>query len=377
MTDSPAASPSAPSEAPSDARVLLVRHGRGRGRIDRYLDRPLARLDREAPGIRARLRVHETGGDAEADLRGVRAVAFFLADPLEELYPACHREAVRILRRARERGLRVLNPPDALSNTRKLRQARLWREAGLPTPPCRSVRRRDELWTAADELGLPLVVRSDLEHAQQGLRVCRSRRELEDVRPRGAWLVASPLVDVRATYRRADDGWRERVRHPELWRRHHHKSRAYVVDGTVVPYHHFFSPEPAVSMSASLYGPWRGWLLGAGFVPWPLSRLALLSGEIRRAVEEEKGWLTGAPRAPEVLRRAVAALGLDYAAVDYATRADGSVVLWEANPHPAELTPGNVPLRRERGADRRTERLYGTLGELFGRLLRDAGDAAP
>ena len=37
--------------------------------------------------------------------------------------------------------------------------------------------------------------------------------------------------------------------------------------------------------------------------------------------------------APDVLRQAVRSLGLDYAAVDYATRADGSVVLWEANPH--------------------------------------------
>lgn len=300
---------------------------------------------------------------------------FFLADPLEPLYPLCHREAEAIARRAAERGIPVLNPPDRLSETAKSRQTRRWREAGLPTPPCRPVRRREDLGAAVERFGLPLVLRSELEHAQKGLAVCRSREELEAAYPAGAWMAATPFVDVRATYRSADPAdWKMEVEHPGLWHRYHHKQRAYVVGGEVVPFHLFFSGEPAVSMASSLYGPWRGWLLGAGHVPWPLSRLALLSDEIRAAAEEERRRCRPG-RAPEtLLRRAVSALGLDYAAVDYATRADGSVVLWEANPHPATLTKAHVPLRRERGAVGRTERLYEALGRLFRSLLETGAE---
>lgn len=300
-------------------------------------------------------------------------MAFFLADPLKELYPRCFREALEIAHRARSRGASLLNPPEALSNSLKGRQARLWREEGIPTPPARRVRSRSDLREAADRFGFPLVLRDELSHAQRGLRVLRDREELAAADPRGAWMVASPFVDTRASYRELPTGWQGRVDHPPLWRRYHHKMRVYVLGGRLVPYHLFFSENMVVSVSASIYGDWYGWLFGAGFIPWPLSGLALLSPRVRRAIDEEERYAREGPDAPEILRRAASVLGLGYCALDYSTRADGSLVLWEANPHPATLTPGHVPLRRERGADRRTERLYDEMGELFRRLLVAGG----
>ena len=35
------------------------------------------------------------------------------------------------------------------------------------------------------------------------------------------------------------------------------------------------------------------------------------------------------------MARAVRALELDFAAIDYSRKPDGSLVLWEANPHPS------------------------------------------
>lgn len=368
-----------PAEFPrlpaSVGRVLLVRHGEGRGRIDGYMDRPLAFLREHAPALRSRIRVHETGEGPPPELAGIRGVVFFLADPLEELYPRCYREAMAIAERARERDLPVLNGPERLSNTRKGRQARLWREAGLPTPPGRRVRRRRELLAAADDFGLPLLLRSEIDHATRGLRLLETEEELEAYDPAGAWMVASPLVDARATYRGTEPaGWQERTLHPELWRRYHHKKRAYVVGERVIPFHLFFSEHPVVSLASSLYGPWRGWLLGAGHIPWPLSGLALRDERIVAAIEEEKQFFRRglAAGTEQLLRRAATTLGLDYAALDYATRADGTVVLWEANAHPANLTKAHVPLRRERNAGARIERLYRAVAALFRSLLTDA-----
>jgi len=46
--------------------------------------------------------------------------------------------------------------------------------------------------------------------------------------------------------------------------------------------------------------------------------------------------------------RAVRLLGLGFAAIDYSVRADGSAILWEANPYPSL-----PPLRRMRVPDLR------------------------
>ena len=50
-------------------------------------------------------------------------------------------------------------------------------------------------------------------------------------------------------------------------------------------------------------------------------------------IREDKTYFETDPLYARTLAHGVRALGLDFAAVDYSIRPDGSVVLWEANPY--------------------------------------------
>jgi hypothetical protein len=63
---------------------------------------------------------------------------------------------------------------------------------------------------------------------------------------------------------------------------------------------------------------------------------------------------------------AVRALDLDYAAVDYSSRADGSVVLWEANPHFGQPGRRNRNLYRRRRTRRRVQSYREAIGDFLG-----------
>ena len=115
----------------SDGTLLIVQHGPGRGRLYDFRRHVLEWLEAEAPGLWPRIRLHETGGPPPR-LEGVRAVVFWLADPLRELYQADYAEAVVIADAVRASGGTLVNPPEALSNSIKSVQSRLWREAGIP-----------------------------------------------------------------------------------------------------------------------------------------------------------------------------------------------------------------------------------------------------
>jgi hypothetical protein len=53
-----------------------------------------------------------------------------------------------------------------------------------------------------------------------------------------------------------------------------------------------------------------------------------------------------------LLRRAMSALGLQVGAIDYSTRADGSPILWEANPYFSLPRRRDLMLPRYRGGAR-------------------------
>ena len=130
-------------------RVLLVRHGPGRGRTDNYLDATLDHICRTDSALAARIVVHETGAP-QPSLDGIASVAFLLGDPLRERYPACYAEAEVLAAKARDRGIRIANAPEALSNSIKSVQSRLWRAAGIITPEYRRFASYDELRDLAD-----------------------------------------------------------------------------------------------------------------------------------------------------------------------------------------------------------------------------------
>ena len=115
-------------------KILIVRHGKGRGRHRKYMRAALNHQRHNRPELFRRLIFHATGKPTPS-WDGVGAVVFWLGDPLREWYPACYQEAVRLADEARSRGARVVTPPEALSNSIKSTQARLWAEAGITTPP--------------------------------------------------------------------------------------------------------------------------------------------------------------------------------------------------------------------------------------------------
>ena len=131
-------------------------------------------LARRHPAVGKTLAIHETGAPLPT-LDGVRAVVFLLADPLLEHFPDCFAEASAIAADARSRGLHLVNPPEALSNTVKSTQSRIWQENGVPTPVQLRVETRGDVASAAEGLVYPLILRPDNEHAQRGLRVCGTR----------------------------------------------------------------------------------------------------------------------------------------------------------------------------------------------------------
>ena len=93
----------------------------------------LEHIERERPELHRRLQLHQTG-EAAPSLGGIGAVIFWLAGPLNN-HPACYEDAVRIANEARARDLTVINPPEALYNLSKTRQAQLWQEAGIRCSP--------------------------------------------------------------------------------------------------------------------------------------------------------------------------------------------------------------------------------------------------
>lgn len=311
------------------------------------------------PAVHARLRVHETGAAVPA-LDEITAVVFWLADPLREHFPECFQEASAIATEARSRGIPIANPPDALSNTVKSMQARLWNEAGIPTPEQLRFESRDDLLGLLDQVRYPVIVRSDDEHAQRGMRLCASPAAVESAVDPGFRFpgALSPIVDARTDYRASAEG--------TVWGRYHHKKRALVLGQRVVPLELFFSRSPIVASETCTFHRY------AGRRRLPDALASLLPWE-RRCIEADRAYAAEGPVPEDLLRHAIAALGLDLAAVDYADLVDGSSVLWEANPHFRLPRVESMYLAGPRGIRQRHEAVHAAIGdwldELEGREL--------
>lgn len=321
--------------------ILVVIHGPGRGRAVPTGHVFFARLRETDPALAARFLVHETGTPAP-NLAGVALVLFWLGDPLRQKYPDCFFEAASIARAAAQRGIPVLNPPEGLSNTTKSVQSDIWAAAGIPSAAVRCVSGGRDLPTAFAALGGPCLVRGDDTHAERHLPILRTVSEAERyaaIHDGRAALIR--VRDVRAEYRAAG------TRASSLYSRFHHKARAFVFRGEVKASHLFFARDLVVGQSTSLLEREAR----------PRRRLARALGFRRKLfidmIAEDIRFFDADIPYKDVLVKAVAALGLDVAAVDYSILPDGSPILWEANPY-FFLPPGeNSVLSAERGAVRR------------------------
>ncbi len=328
--------------------VLVVRHGPGRGRLRDYMRHVLDFLAQDRQ-LQERVRFHQTGTPAPS-LAGIVTVVFWLADPLREWYPACYVEAVEIAERARAHGIHLVNEPESLSNSVKSRQSRLWQDAGFDTPTWIRFEDLDELQAAIERIGTwPILIRSDEAHGQHRIQVATdkntastwSRHNLETP---GA---VAPLIDVRG-------GSMDRG----LYARFHHKKRLYVLGNRTRTEHIFFSKHPVVSAETCTFARYRGFTRTR-------MNLARLSPTERHIIREDLAYWRRGEDHHDLMVRAVAALGFGFAAIDYSQRADGGVVLWEANPYPLVPTLKTIRLPRLRCANERYASYCRAIGDFL------------
>lgn len=327
----------------SQLEALIVAHGPGRGRATSYLDFLESTIASERPDLNARVRIHRTGGPAP-DLSGVGVVVFVLGDPLQTLYPQCFEEASDIHRRAAALGIRCLNPPAALNNTTKSRQAQLWRAAGIDCAHSQPLASEAEMRDFVRSCRWPQIVRFDHGHAQENAFVCRSRGQaLQTINRMRFPAVAIEFIDVRSAWREADP--------TDLRAVYFHKKRAFVFGNSIVNGYLHFSWSPMVSSYTSSFFEAtrrRGrWLGKVGIKPYKL----------KETIKADCDFAAAFPESPRQLLEAARALELDFAAIDYASFPDGRCVLWEANPFFGLAHWLRAPLWQARGLKARHLRI--------------------
>jgi hypothetical protein len=331
-------------------RILLVRHGPGRGphiRLSAFragvYDPLLADLAARYTDLRSAIDVWETG-TKPPNLESTAAIVFILCDPLRELYPACYAEAEDLARRAQELHIRLVNPPSALSNSIKSRQAGLLAEAGVPTARHWPFASLAEFREILDHVPFPAFVRADLLHAQSQMFFCRTREEALGI-PAGRIALPGCLAEFIDTR----EGFRQTA--PDSpFAKYYHKKRAFVFGEHVVNNHIFFGAHPIVGSKSSTFGHYQSLN--------PIRRM-IQNARCRPHVELDYQFFRREPEQVEMLRRTARALDLEFVAVDYSSKADGSIVVWEANPHfslylwPFEILPRlrRIPERHRRFHD--------------------------
>jgi hypothetical protein len=305
------------------------------------------------PEIGSRLSFWETG-TPQPDLNDVAAVLFVLQDPLREFHPDCFQDSVTLADRARELGARIINGPESLSNTIKTTQSRLWRDAGIPTPPCIAFSSIEDLYAAAKELASPMIIKSDLQHSQRGTLVVPDldtlrRKPAEDIPLPGS---LSPIVDTRADYAQLDP------RSP--YATHYHKKRAMVFGSHVRNNHVFFSDQPIVGCMSSTFRHFRSLN--------PISRV-IGNARCRSHVDTDIDFHYSENDDAELLVKAAKVLGVEFCAIDYSTHADGRIMLWEANPFFSLHRWPIAVLTRRRKLDERLPHIHETAAAFFRDLL--------
>jgi len=221
-----------------------------------------------------------------------------------DLCAAALEQAQGVLKRTRAP---VINSPLQVQRTGRIDNAR--RLGGIPgviAPATRLVARATLM--AEQSLGLPLLLRAPGFHmGQHFLRIERSE-ELDEV----ATLPGEELLAIEYLDARGADGMSR-------------KYRVLFIDGVLYPLHlavsshwkvHYFSADMATSQQ--------------------------FRDEERRFLEDMGGAL--GPRTLAALTQIAAALGLDYAGIDFGIDPCGSLLLFEANATMAILTPAADPI---------------------------------
>lgn len=311
--------------------VLIVAHGPGRGAKRTFLPWLLDEIATR-PALRGLVQVHGTGTTPPA-LDGFAAIVFMLIEPIAQ-HPECEAEALALSAAARRQGIRVVNPPEALNNTIKSRQAEIWRKAGLPCAAAEPAADAAALREVLERVPYPIILRFDAGHVQQGMFVCPDQASaLRFVSKVRFPAVVLQFVNTRPSWRRHQPD--------SVMARYFHKKRSMVFPGEVLNNHVYFSSIPVVgNRTCTFAAAERG-------EPVP---------DLEEMLEADIRYSFAPPERPKLMQAAVRALGLDVAAIDYSIFADGSVVLWEANASFALPYWSNGVLAEQRRLEERVPR---------------------
>ena len=230
----------------------------------------------------------------------------------------------------------VINPPALVAATGRAETAQ--RLAGVPgviAPTTRASSRQAIL--SSDTLSFPLLLRAPGFHTGQHFHFVEHRAALADA---VAALPGDDLLAIQYLDARGPDGMAR-------------KYRVMFIDGVLYPLH--------LAISAD----------------WKVHYFTAAMATNAACREEERRFLEDMPavlgqRAMAALTGICAALGLDYAGVDFALASDGSVLLFEANATMAVIPPGPEPIWDYRG--RAFEALSLAVPRMLARRLRRSID---
>jgi len=231
-----------------------------------------------------------------------------------------------------------------------------WVAAGVSTPNAHRFTEPAELYDLAENMEFPLLLKNELQHAQSGMKLIKSLQVLHET-PKGDLPFpgsVSSFIDVREEYRQSDPD--------SPLAGHFHKKRALIFGNTVATNHIFFSTNPIVGFKTSTFSRGRSFN--------PLRRWSGLRNHHDHLQLDYDYWNQRTDHQSELLE-AAQVLDLEFAAIDYSTRADGTCILWEANPHFAlHLWPLGIYSRQRRLSERLRRQhklLAGFLQELLDR----------
>jgi TPR repeat len=221
-----------------------------------------------------------------------------------DLCAAALEQAQAVLKRTRAP---VINAPQLVQRTGRIDNARRLADIpGVIAPVTRMVSRA--ILMATPKLRFPLLLRAPGFHmGQHFLRIER----WEDL-ARVATLPGEELLSIEYLDARGADGMSR-------------KYRVMFIDGVLYPLHLAISSD------------WKVHYFSAAMATQQHFR-----DEERRFLEDMAGTL--GPRTLAALTRIAAALGLDYAGIDFGVDATGSVLLFESNATMAILTPAPDPI---------------------------------
>jgi hypothetical protein len=311
------------------------------------------------PDLWRQLVLHRTG-QPPPNLEGVRAVVFWLRNPLRITSPACFEEAIQIAEQAKRARITLINPPDVIGDFTKSHQARVWREANLPTPPVDRFETIESLKDAAERLTFPLMLRGDEQHCQLGAQVIETKSELLALAPSGVVFpcAASPFIDVRLDYRETVP----RSAFAVLF----HKKRLIVANDIIRTKHTMFAADPIVSAKTSVFAKARR--LGRFDAAFMLRSLH------RECVRHDLAYWEQKEEHRALMSKACQVLGLRFAGIDYSNLADGTPILWEANPWFSLPKPNDIMLPRYRRAPERVASYHEAVARFLTGLLSSPGD---